>query len=243
MSAGGFLTADAKKRVRAAIERVEAQTGAEVVVAVRKASGFYRHADYLLGSLASFGGLCLFLYHPEPFDWTFLPAELAGLFGAGALLSNAVAPVRRALVSQALMDDGVVKGARAAFVELGVGRTAARAGVLVYVSLFERRVSVVADVGIDEAALGADWADAKRKLDRAVRLDGDVGRFAEALEALGPLLAKAHPRAEDDVNELPDAVDDDDLGEEEGDDESAEGGEDDGEEEEEDGEDRKERAS
>ena len=50
--------------------------------------------------------------------------------------------------------------ARAAFVDQGISRTRGRTGILVFVSLFEREVEVVADVGVDPVLLGEDWTRA-----------------------------------------------------------------------------------
>jgi uncharacterized membrane protein len=56
---------------------VERVTSAEIVVVLRRASGHYRQADLAAGAVAALAGLCVFLYYPEPFDFTFLPLELA----------------------------------------------------------------------------------------------------------------------------------------------------------------------
>ena len=92
--------------------------------------------------------------------------------------------------------------------DLGVSRTRGRTGILVFVALFEREMEVVADVGIDEAALGlgADWRKALEELRSSLRPQPAFDRFAEKLRAIAAPLAIALRRAEDDVNELPDEV-------------------------------------
>ncbi len=196
-------TEGARRDVEAAVKAVEAQTSVEVVVAVRPASGSYRHTDYLVGSVTALLLLCVFLYHPAPFDWTYLPLEITAgyLFGAGA--SALLDPVRRLLTSRRLMNEYAEAKARAFFVEQRLTCTRDRTAVLVFVSVFERRVVVVCDVGVDERALGAPFADAKRLLERGV---GSAPALVRAIEALGPIFAAALPRRADDVNELPDAV-------------------------------------
>ena len=54
---------------------------------------------------------------------------------------------------------------------------------------------------------GPEWTAALEALARTVKRRPDLGRFLAALEALGPILARALPHAADDVNELPDALD------------------------------------
>jgi len=99
----------------------------------------------------------------------------------------------------------VARSARAAFYDLGISRTSGRNGILVFVSTFERSCVVLPDIGIDVAALGPGWSEACELLDRAVR-QGRLPDFFLALRSLGPVLGKTMPRAEDDVNELPDEV-------------------------------------
>lgn len=206
MSERDFLGEASKARCKAAVEAVEARTAAELLVAVRPWSGFYGHADYLAGAGAAFVVLLALLFLPQPFEIVTMPFEVAGAFALGAFLASRSPRVRRVLTSPAHRRDRVAAAARAAFVDLGVSRTRGRTGVLVFVSLLERDVEVVADVGVDLARLEARWEAALVELRDAVRDRADVDRFVRALEALGPLFSEILPRSADDVNELPDEV-------------------------------------
>lgn len=206
MSARDFFTPDAKASVASAIAGVEQQTSAEVVIAVRAASGHYRHSDYLAGLILAAAGLCVFIFHPSPFRPDVFPLEMGVLFIVGSLLSSRLPPLRRLLSSHALMERSVRTEARAAFVELGVSRTKGRCGLLVFVSMLERRVEVVTDIGIDQEALGRPWRTVLDKLNHAIQRDVRIDAFVAALGALGPILAASLPRANDDMDELPNEV-------------------------------------
>jgi len=204
MSDGRWLSPALRDRVAATIREIEGRTGAEVVVTVRARSGYYRAADYLFGAVCSFAALLGYVFLPITF-----PDDVAALlivlsFGVGAVFAANVPPLRRLLVSRSRRGEEVARAARACFVEQGIGRTRDRTGVLVYLSLFERRVEVVADGGIPVARLGQRYRDASAALDRAARRRPEA--FLSALGALGELLAEAVPRRADDVNELPDEV-------------------------------------
>jgi putative membrane protein len=199
-----FTDEAAKAEVAAAIRAVESATSAEVVVAVRARSGHYRHTDYLVGFALSFVALLFFLFDPHEFDIDWMPLDTLVAFALGALLSAGLAPLRRVLTSRKLMQKSVLTAARAAFVELKIARTSGRNGILVFVSKFERRVEVVADIGVDPVVLGPAFADAVAALDAALRSRSSFTKFLEALRSLGPVLGKAMPRMADDVNELPD---------------------------------------
>ena len=205
MSARDFLETDARAKVTGAIKAVELRTSAELVVTVRKVSGHYGQADLTAGAVLMLVGLLVFLYHPAPFDEDLFPVVEAGFFVAGALLCRALPPLRRLLTPWGVVTDSVRKAACTAFVDQGISRTRDRGGVLFYVALFERRLEVVADVGVPVEAMGDEWRQALVALHRSVEA-GDAAGFARALEATAGPLERAMPRSADDINELPDEV-------------------------------------
>lgn len=191
---------EAKARIKSAVAAAEAGTAAEIVVTARHASGNYRSADYLAGLVAAFAALSVFLYYPEPFEFTFLPLELGLAFVLGVVFSATVPPIRRLFLSQKRMREEVLRSARSAFFDLGVGRTSGRTGILVFVSAFERAAVLVPDVGIPKSD---PLERAKEKVGEVVRR-GDLSAFVAALGLVGKELAGLLPRAEGDENELPD---------------------------------------
>jgi uncharacterized membrane protein len=96
--------------------------------------------------------------------------------------------------------------AQAVFESLGMHRTAARTGVLVYVSLEDHRLAVIGDRGV-HARVGQAYWD---RLAAAVVADLAAGRVREGLLAtvgdLGAVLAAHFPRRPGDENELGDEV-------------------------------------
>jgi putative membrane protein len=206
MSARQFLDPKARDEVARVVREIEAKTCAEVVVVVRRISGHYRHTDYLVGFALALATLCFFLFHPEPFEYDIFPLEMTATFALGAIATANIAPLRRVLTSRRLLDENVRRAARAAFYELGVSRTRERTGMLVYVSTFERRVEIVADVGIDVAALGNDFEVARGRIALTAGREVNLSKFLAALATLGDVLGAALPRAADDKNELLDEV-------------------------------------
>lgn len=212
-----FLSPGTKARLKAAVEAVERVSAAEVVLAVRPWSSVHRHAECLVGAVLAYLGLAYMMYADRVFSYLAILINTVLLFGLGALFTALFPPLRMLLTGRRKLDRAVEQAARAAFYELNVGSTRDRSGILIYVSLLERRCRVVEDVGIrariDAASCAASWASSVSEVEAAVR-EGGVGaggadRLARAVEALGPLLQKALPRREDDVNELPDlAVED-----------------------------------
>lgn len=201
-----FFQETARAQVTAAIKEIEAQTSAEIVVAVRGTSGSYRDIDYLVGFAVSVGALVYLLFDPFEFALEGMPLEVIVAFIFGALVSAQTRPLRRALTPAKRLDANALVAARAAFVELGVGRTRERDGIFVLVSLFERRVKLVADIGIDAVKLGPDWFPRVAALESSLRHGANIDAFLTALRALGPVLAAGMPHRPEDVNELSDEV-------------------------------------
>ncbi|PTL83348.1 hypothetical protein [Vitiosangium sp. GDMCC 1.1324] len=205
MWARAFFEEATKARAADEVKAIEARTAAEVVVAVRAASGNYGHTNYLVGFGLSFLTLVTLLYLPTEFPLEIFPVGMLASFGLGAFASMKLTGLRRRLTSSKLMEESVRTMARSAFVELGISRTSGRTGILVFVSTLERRVEVVADIGVDTAALGREWEEALAKLSAAVASSESPEPFFEAMRLLAPPLERALPRSVDDINELPDA--------------------------------------
>lgn len=205
MWARAFFDDATKARTAEVVKAIEAGTSAELVVTVRGTSGHYRHADYLVGFLLAMATLIAMLYVEMEFPLAAFPVDVALSFAVGTYLSASVPFVRRFFLSRRFQHEAVQLAARATYVDLGITQTAKRTGILVFVSLFERRVEMLADVGIDIAALNPEWEEARGRLAAAVATSESPEPFFEALKLLEAPLARVLPRTEDDVNELPDA--------------------------------------
>jgi putative membrane protein len=200
-----FFRDEAKQSAARSVKAVEAQTSAEVVVAVRRRAGDYRAAAYHCGLLV--GGLVVvyLLVAPQLFSIGDMALDGALGFGLGLALALNSNIVLRLFVREKLQAQNVAAAARVAFYDLGISRTSGRNGLLVFVSTFEQRAVVLGDTGIDPSALGPKFEAARTALSAAVKRR-DLAAFQQALESLGPILGASMPRSEDDVNELPDEV-------------------------------------
>jgi putative membrane protein len=202
----GFAAPGVGERLARAVKDIEGRTSAEVVVAVRRLSGDYAAADLRFGILLAFGALLAVYGLPHAFDDAAFVLDPAFFFLVGAFAARYFPALRRLLTPPARRRENVRVAARAAFVDLGVGRLKGQNGVLVFASLLERSVEVVSDAGIDVGAMGRPWQEAVKRLQDALGSGPDVAAFDEALRSLGPTLQRVLPREDDDVNELPDEV-------------------------------------
>lgn len=204
MASRSFFTDDAKRRVRAAIEQIESQTSAEVVVAVRRQATSYLDLDLSFGMLAALGALLALMHTEQSFSPVWIPFDFLVAFLAGVLLSSQLPPLRRLLASRRRRHDATARATREAFLDLKVSQTTGRNGIVVLISIFEREVGVVCDIGVERTP---PIRAAIERLEASIAgFNPSFDRFEAALLAIGPVLGAAMPRQEDDVNELPDDV-------------------------------------
>lgn len=200
-----FYADDARARAVEAVRAIEGQTSAEVVISLRPESDAYVAASYLAGAILGLISLVLLLFLPQEFPLYAFPIDVALAFGIGSFIGRRSSALRRWLTPRQALALATRRAARAAFVDLGISRTSGRTGLLVYASMLEAKVELVADIGLDPTILGRSLSDASAALSRALARR-DLDGFLSTLTALGPALGAALPRAEDDVNELPDGV-------------------------------------
>ena len=186
-----------------AIRDIEKDSDAEIVIAVRGRSGTYRHADYLCGAIVALAGLIFVLFSPFEFHTYWVPFDVVVLFIAGAFVSSRTDAIRRALTSKGFRAKAARTGAAAMFYEAGIANTSAENGLLIYLSLLERRLEVIADRGILKAVPALKWNNSVFELKRIGRKP-EPESLIKALRDLGRLLAEHMPATGENPNELPD---------------------------------------
>jgi putative membrane protein len=185
------------------VREIEAETDAELVIVVRARSGSYRHADYLCGALLAYAGLLFLLFSPWSFAQYWVAVDVALLFALGAYGSSRSDTLRRWLTRRKYRAEVVRVGAAAMFYEAGVANTMNEMGVVVYLSLLEKRLEVIADRGILRAVPPLEWNECVFDLHQAGRRPQPV-TLLEALRRMGQLLAKCLPPTGENPNELND---------------------------------------
>lgn len=216
-----MLSADEEARINAAIAEAERATAGEIscIVAQRSSTyletpiGYAAFASLLIPLAVVAGGL-------EPWNWAGgwrvrAPGPEAAVF-AYALLQAAVflitlaitawRPLRLRLAPYPLKRSRVHKLALQQFLAKGLHETTGRTGVLIMASLDERHAEIVADEGIHAKVAPDVWADALAAMIVRLKRGETAEGFAEAVRICGEVLAEHFPRADNDVNELPDTV-------------------------------------
>lgn len=204
-----FISEDSKKKCSEIVKDIESKTSAEIVISVQGASDDYIDtADYaavfsvILASILILSIDVLQVLEMPPVS---IVVVMLFFMTIGKIAGLKFIPLKRLLTPVYRQATMVLYRAQAKFFELGISRTSGRNGILFYVSLFEQRVAVLPDIGINESVLGEPWSKMKEELNAAVA-KSDFDAFETAMKKAGPILGAAMPRAEDDINELPDDI-------------------------------------
>ncbi|MBC6981089.1 TPM domain-containing protein [Caulobacter sp. 17J80-11] len=216
-------------RVDAAIAEAEANTSGEIICVIAREVSDYREVPLAWAAVAAL--LAPLALVPFGFDlgwlrgldggWTAAhlsatDAAVGAALTAYALVQAAVfvlvlliaslPPVRRFLTPRSLKRQRVHKAAMEQFLAKGMHLTAGRTGVLIFASMADHHVEIVADEGI-HAKVGAEhWGDAVAALVRQVKAGRPADGFVEAIGMCGKVLAEHFPPGAENPNELPDRL-------------------------------------
>lgn len=201
-----FFSAAEKERIAATIKSVEGETAGEIAVMVVDGSDGYPEGILLggviLGGLAALAVTDLFLNDSL---WLYIPCALVGAVLVASVLRFFPA-VHRLFVPASQLDYRVQVRAELAFYAKGLHHTRDQSGVLFFISLFERKVWVLADQGIYQKISQDELQTYASQVTTGLK----NGRKTEALCAeitrFGKVLAQHFPIRADDTNELANAV-------------------------------------
>jgi len=218
------LTEADREKVSAAIAAAEATSNGEIVAVATPISDAYHDvalhwavAVMILALAASawrpdwlqfwydrlLGG-----WHAEPTLGqllTFLMVAAVLKFTAALLILKWM-PLRLLLTPGATKHRRVRRRAVTVFKAAAERRTGGRTGVLIYLSMAERRAEIVADEAILKVTDDHTWGEAMGALLAEVR-DGRPGDgIVAAVQRVGVVLAEHFPRTAGDTNEIPDKL-------------------------------------
>ncbi|NJN25839.1 MAG: TPM domain-containing protein [Cyclobacteriaceae bacterium] len=96
--------------------------------------------------------------------------------------------------------------ATAIFDKLGMANTAAKNGVLIYISVASKSFAILGDKGINDVVPHGFWNSTKDAMEQHFRLGDFKSGIVAGVVSVGEQLKKFFPWDEDDKNELPDEI-------------------------------------
>jgi uncharacterized membrane protein len=112
----------------------------------------------------------------------------------------------RVFVQRGELAEDALPVAEKKFLELGMEKTAARNGVLIYVAPRAQKFAVVGDEGVHQKCGAEFWQRLIETMRAHFKREAFTEAIVEAVESTGQLLAQHFPRSGNDRNELPDDI-------------------------------------
>jgi putative membrane protein len=211
-------------KVSAAIAAAEAKSNGEIVAVATPLSDSYHDVALHWALVPLFAVLAWAAWRPTALVWWYdflaggwdaeptlgqlltLLMIFAALKFTVALLILKWMPLRLALTPGATKHRRVRRRAVTVFRAAAERRTAGRTGILIYLSMAERRAEIVADEAILKVTDEHVWGEAMASLLEHVRDGRPADGIVAAIEHVGVVLAEHFPRSATDANEIPDKL-------------------------------------
>ncbi len=200
-----MVTEAVKKAIEAAVKKAEEKTSGEIVTMIVPSSDSYMGAAWYWGFVLCLAlTFCFYLLFPHLKFVYYLFVEMP-LMIVSFLIFH-IPLLKRLSIPKKEMEEEVFQRAVEAFYKHNLHATRDQNGILIFVSLFERRVQVLADTGIHKKVPAGTWDEVVRQLTLDIRSCRIQEGFVRAVETCGNILSKYFPKKSDDQNELPDTL-------------------------------------
>lgn len=203
------------------IRDAEQRSGCEIIPVITRQSGRYDRAEDIFGVVVALvlvavtWGIMAATAQPAG-AWASSPAApigLAGLLGlflggfvGGTFLATRIPVLKALFVPHAEMTAEVERAAQACFYTSGLRKAPNAAGVLIYISLFERRVVVLGDSAASAHIGDDEWRKITEVMRAAMHDGAPRDGILTAIHLTGMMLDGAFPQPGPDDTAFADAV-------------------------------------
>ena len=197
-----FVNEQDRVRIRAAIEAAESKTRGEFVTVIAREADDYLYIPILWAALIALliPGIEQFVQQPWLTAHTYTTQIVS--FVAIALLFRLPA-IKHRLIPKQVQHQRAHRIALEQFLLQNLHATEERTGVLLFVSVAEHYVEILADKGINDRVEPETWNAMVQDFVAQVRAGQVTEGFVRTIEACGDLLQTHFPWREGDRNELP----------------------------------------
>jgi putative membrane protein len=207
-----FVSGQDIEHIDAAVMAAEKETAGEIVCLVVSSSYHYPMANVIGATVLALPLSLLLtpliggrLWMGTQNMWLFL-----GLFGVlFAVFYNivqAIPGLKRRFISAKEVEEEVEEAAITSFFHYGLNRTRDATGVLLFISVLERKVWILADHGINERVPAGQWRTVVGRLTEGIQGRRATDAICEAIAIIGKILRTHFPIKPDDTNELQNVI-------------------------------------
>lgn len=214
ISSRSLLSESELDQINQAVREAEAETAGEIVPVLATSADSYDrglfYAAFMFASLATLLVVALYflpfeLFAHDPWSvplYVLLPCQIGGLL-VGYHAAVRAPGLHRAFIPHTFMQRRVNQAAKWAFQAHRLADTRHSTGIMIYASLFERVVVVLADKAINEKHDQATWDGVRDILLEGFKRECPAEGYASAIAECGRILKIDFPIQDDDTNELP----------------------------------------
>jgi len=197
-----FLNDNDKQRIAEAIEQAERKTRGEFVTVIAQAADDYLYIPTLWAALIALlvPGVVEFSAWPWTTAYSY---ELQVFTFVICTLLFRWTPIKRRLIPKSIKYQRAHRLAHEQFFQQNLHHTDERTGVLLFVSITEHYVEIIADKGINDVVHAGVWDEVVNDFIRQVKAGQVTTGFLHAVKACGDILAEHFPGSEENRNELP----------------------------------------
>jgi len=203
--AKGFVTPDEAHKISETVAKMEMKTAGEIVPIIVQRSSMIGHIPYLLTLIFLVVLLVFEVPHLEFFSELNTAWLLFLISGLCFFLSIPLARltwVQRLLIPQSDQTFEVEERALLEFYQARIHSTRGKTGILIFLSLMERKAVVLADEAISKKLPRETWAQICLDLVEGIKMGRTVEGMNHAIQRSGELLAQHFPHGPENDNEL-----------------------------------------
>ncbi len=206
--AQSFLAEQDYQRIDEAVKAAEGKTSGEIVCMVRPASYHYPLANVIGAATLTLPSALLLT--PVVGGWFWLGTQnlwlflglFAMIFVATYLLVKNWPTLKRWFISTREINEEVEEAAITQFFRHGLHKTKDATGVLIYISVFEHKVWVLADHCINAKLEQDTWDGIVQTITSGIKEGRPANAICDAIGQVGDMLEKHFPIQPGDTDEL-----------------------------------------
>jgi putative membrane protein len=198
------MSSQDRERIAAAIRAAEARTSGEIVCVLAQSSSDAAALPVLIAAVVALATPWILVATTAWTVHTILSVQILMFVALAFVLC--LPRIRIALVPRRMRRAMAFRVATEQFVTRGIARKKDRSGILIFVSMAEHYVRIIADEGIDARVTQDEWNGAVAALVEQMRAGRIAEGFIAAIERCGTVLERHFPRRADVPDELPDRI-------------------------------------
>lgn len=202
------------------VAEVEKNTNGEIALALIYQSDSYSFIELVIAfGLALISYVLMMIFAPNIWHlieqklWYPSPTILPMLMGLTSLIIVTlfflllnIPAINRLIIPKQIKHNRTYARAVRHFVECGINDTKERTGILIFVSLLERKVFVLSDIGIAKKVNQNQWQEVCNIITRNIKENKTTKAFTDAVDYCGKILKEHFPKKAGNPNEHPDGL-------------------------------------